>query len=582
MRCARSLMCGSIAFVLSLIAGTYLRAADPPPNVVIILSDDQAWTDYGFMGHPQIKTPHLDRLAKQSLLFTRGYTPTSLCRPSLMTIITGQYPRQHLVTGNDPPKGTDRGEMLKHVRRLKTLPKLLGEKGYVSFQSGKWWEGNFAEGGFTAGMTHGDPTRGGRHGDLGLKIGREGLQPIYDFLESNRGKPFFLWYAPMLPHQPHNPPERLLAKYRGTTDSEHVAKYWAMCEWWDETCGELLGYLDKQGLAENTLVVYVTDNGWIQDPAKPQFAPRSKRSPYEGGIRTPIMLRWPKHLQPKRDEQTLVSTIDLAPTILAACGLAPTKEMRGISLLDSGAEAANRNAVHGEIYEHDVVDIDRPEPGCLFRWCIAGDWKLIESTDYKVRELYKVSVDPREEKNLAASEARRLDELNERIIFRWKDIEYRLKRAAEAFAQIGTVAKSLVSSKEIQLFEGLPHQYWEKELLDEELKSKRTVQVYDFPFYQEKRAMAEEDAAVVRRILSDVKSVEAWRGEKLCGGYHPDYLLEWREEEDVYRAQICLGCHELKFFAKDLEISCDIHEDACEKLASVLRKYQKNRPIAKR
>jgi len=201
--------------------------------------------------------------------------------------------------------------------------------------------------------------------------------------------------------------------------------------------------------------------------------------------------------------------------------------------LDSGAEAANRKAVHGEIYEHDVVDIDRPEPGCLFRWCIAGDWKLIESPDGKTRELYNVSTDPREEKNVAASEGRRLEELNELIIFRWTDIEDRLKRAAEAFAQIGSVAKSLVGSKEIQLFEGLPHQYWEKDLLDEELKSKRTVHLHKFPFYQEKRAMAEEDAAVVRRILSDVKSVEAWRGEKLCGGYHPDYLLEWRAGEEV-------------------------------------------------
>ena len=106
-----------------------------------------------------------------------------------------------------------------------------------------------AEGGFTAGMTHGDPAKGGRHGDEGLKIGRQGLQPIYDFLEANKGKPFFLWYAPMLPHQPHNPPERLLAKYRDKTDSLFVAKYWAMCEWWDETCGELLG-LSRQARSD--------------------------------------------------------------------------------------------------------------------------------------------------------------------------------------------------------------------------------------------------------------------------------------------------------------------------------------------
>src|SRR4051812_25252116 len=100
------------------------------PNVVMIISDDQAWTDFGFMGHPVIRTPHLDRLASQSAVFKRGYVPTSLCRPSLATLISGQYAHQHKISGNDPPKGTDRELMLKHIRRIPTLPKLLGERGY--------------------------------------------------------------------------------------------------------------------------------------------------------------------------------------------------------------------------------------------------------------------------------------------------------------------------------------------------------------------------------------------------------------------------------------------------------------------
>ena len=101
-----------------------------------------------------------DQLAKEGVVFTRGYVPSSLCRPSLMSILTGQYPHQHLVTGNDPPKGTDRAAMLRHIRRCAVLPRILADHGYACFQSGKWWEGNFAEGGFTAGMTHGDPARG--------------------------------------------------------------------------------------------------------------------------------------------------------------------------------------------------------------------------------------------------------------------------------------------------------------------------------------------------------------------------------------------------------------------------------------
>ncbi|HEX5106003.1 MAG TPA: sulfatase/phosphatase domain-containing protein, partial [Pirellulaceae bacterium] len=155
------------------------------------------------------------------------------------------------------------------------------------------------------------------------------------------------------------------------------------------------------------------------DPASPKFAPRSKRSPNEGGIRTPIMLRWPGKLKPQQDEKTLVSTIDLAPTILAACGLPTTKEMTGISLLDSGKEAAERNAVFGEIYEHDVADIDDPEPGLLFRWCVAGDWKLIESADGKSRGLYNVRSDPQEVKDLASEQQQRVRELGGRIKSEW-------------------------------------------------------------------------------------------------------------------------------------------------------------------
>ena len=134
-------------------------------------------------------------------------------------------------------------------------------RSYLSLQTGKWWQGNFKRGGFTHGMT-----KGLRHGDEGLEIGRKTMQPIFDFISTAKSeqKPFMVWYAPMMPHDPHTPPERLLAKYRDKTPSLHVAKYWAMVEWFDETCGQLLDHLDQQGVADNTIVIYVTDNGWIQ------------------------------------------------------------------------------------------------------------------------------------------------------------------------------------------------------------------------------------------------------------------------------------------------------------------------------
>ena len=246
-------------------------AAAAPPNVVLIISDDQAWTDYGFMGHPHIRTPRLDRLAGEGLCFTRGYVTVPLCRPSLASMITGLHAHRHGITGNDPDL-PDRANgmasrkdpryarfyetIMANIGQHPTLPRLLAPKGYLSMQTGKWWEGAPSRGGFTHAMTHGDPARGARHGDVGLEIGRKGLQPVADFLaEAKRGqKPFFLWYAPLLPHAPHTPPAELLETYASRAPTAPVARYWAMCEFFDRTCGELLDHLDAQGLAENTIV----------------------------------------------------------------------------------------------------------------------------------------------------------------------------------------------------------------------------------------------------------------------------------------------------------------------------------------
>ena len=166
------------------------------------------------MGHEVIRTPNIDRLAKQSVVFSRGYVPTSLCRPSLATLITGMYANQHRITGNDPSyrygvrnsveHNQKRQEVIGFLSKFQTLPQRLRERGYVSHQSGKWWEGNFRNGGFSHGMTHGFPQPGGRHGDKGLSIGREGLSPVKKFIDNavESEKPFLVWYAPFLPHTP--------------------------------------------------------------------------------------------------------------------------------------------------------------------------------------------------------------------------------------------------------------------------------------------------------------------------------------------------------------------------------------------
>ena len=425
------------------------------PNVLLILSDDQAWNDYSFMGHEDIRTPNLDQLARESATFQRGYVPTALCRPSLASIITGLYPHQHGITGNDPAipvglRGNARKDpdylakceqLISKLDQQTTLAEILRDHGYRTLQTGKWWEGSYERGGFEFGMTHGDPDRGGRHGDEGLKIARNGLKPIYDFIEADTERPFFIWHAPFLPHTPHNPPQRFLEKYQKEGRPIQLARYYAMCEWFDETCGELFDYLEQNNLKDNTLVVYVTDNGWIQMTPQvdaPQgwnkgFAPRSKQSPYEGGVRTPIMFRLPGQIQPRMDDKTLVSSIDLMPTILDLCDIAAPQDLPGISLVPviHGKEL-DRDIVFGEGFAHDVADINDPSASLLYRWCIEGSWKLIVFHDGKTGrnanvhrrdnlkpELYNVTDDPFEKNNLAAKHPDIVERLSKELDANW-------------------------------------------------------------------------------------------------------------------------------------------------------------------
>lgn len=401
-----------------------VMADDKKPNVILIVADDQGWTDFGFMGHEVVKTPHLDKLAAQSATFANGYVPTSLCRASLATLLTGQYAHQHLICCNDPPDDVDRAKMHPFIKKAPALPRLLADAGYVSLQTGKFWEGHYKNAGFTSGMTT-NPPKKGRHGDDGLVIGRKTMKPIYDFIDEAKGKPFFVWYAPMMPHEPHTPPERLLKKYEAKDRPLKLAKYYAMIEWFDETVGELLAHLDKKKLADETVVMFVVDNGWIQETGEKKttrgwFAPKSKLSPYDGGLRTPVMLRWPGRTKAGKYAD-LVSTIDVAPTILTACGAKVPREMAGLSLLDAaaGKGGLKRKAVFGEIFEHTAKDIDKPGVNLTHRWVREGDWKLIVPVKGKA-ELYDVKRDPFEKDNQAEKEPKRVESLTATLDAWWK------------------------------------------------------------------------------------------------------------------------------------------------------------------
>ena len=396
-------------------------------NVVFILSDDQGWTDYGFMGHPHIKTPNLDQLASEGILYERGYVTAPLCRPSLASIATGLYPHQTGIRGNDPvgwgaakspkAKAAIRARMTAPMQSQPSFIKELQAHGYTTLQTGKWWEGNPLEHGFDQAMTHGDPLKGGRHGDEGLKIGRSTMQPIHDFVDQAVANedPFFIWYGVYLPHFPHNAPKELFEKYRDVAPNEPTAWYWANCEWLDQTCGELIRYLKERGVYENTLFAYTCDNGWTQNPERRnRFGSRSKREPYEMGIRTPIFLSQAGKIEAARDGTMLASNIDIAPTILKACGIAVPEAMKGLDLRNS-KQLQGRNQIFVDVYEHDsdLDQIDNLDHGLTARVVIEGWDKLIERPDRA--ELYNLQNDADEQINLHKASPNKLKELKDHL-----------------------------------------------------------------------------------------------------------------------------------------------------------------------
>ena len=416
-----------------------LLSAEQPsrPNIVMILADDQSYRDFGFMGNTLVHTPHLDQLAAKSARFPNGYVPMSVCRPSLATLLTGLYPHQHGIHFNHPPPGLKQMQELtaeeyratrakaEHlIRDVPSLPRLLTDIGYVSFQAGKHWEGDFQNAGFTHGMTTGlpadisDAIHGTReqkngewvahgNGDAGLVIGRTTMQPVTDFIAKNAESPFFLWYAPFLPHTPFDAPQEFYDCYADRDVPDYLLPYYAEIARFDDTVGQLLNYLDQHNLREQTMIVFVSDNGFRPDASgKPKQDSRSKLSSDEDGLRTPILLNWPGVILPAEFCQ-LVQSIDLIPTILDSVGLSEkvTSQMQGRNLLPAvtgNAELPDRPAF-GAIYPNDADVLGKPELHARGMWVRAGNYKLILPGNGKQRlspALYDLQSDPEENQNL--------------------------------------------------------------------------------------------------------------------------------------------------------------------------------------
>ena len=428
----------AVCFLVCLIAVDSACAADRP-NFVVIIADDQAFGDFGFMGNEHVRTPHLDRLAAQSARYPNGYIPTSVCRPSLATLLTGLYPHQHGIHFNHPPPGLNRMRRMsgaqyvetrakaEHlIRESPTLPRVLARHGYVSFQAGKHWEGDYRNAGFTHGMTTGRAQASDKYGtrpqangdrvahgngDAGLAIGRDTMKPVYDFIDQHADKqPFLVWYAPFLPHTPFDAPKQFKRPYEFAKGlPQHLVGYYASITRFDATVGDLVSHVERKGLADNTVFIFVVDNGYrpkgsghYRDENK-----RSKWSPYENGVRTPILIRWDGHAKPATHDG-LVQSVDIAPTILAAAGVAERTrpQMPGIDLIPSacGQQPLPNRAAFGAVWPNDASVLGQPSRDLLSRWVRSGDYKLIvsqEKDDGRYLELFNLATDSAERRNLA-------------------------------------------------------------------------------------------------------------------------------------------------------------------------------------
>ena len=401
-----------------------------PPNIVVIIADDQAYGDFGFMGNPLVQTPHIDELVSRSATFINGYVPYSVCRPSLDTLLTGLYPHQNGIYFNRPyfdlPHTLENRQRANHlVRRVPTLPELLSRAGYRTLQTGKHWEGDYANAGFDEGMTLAKPhpieqepafaafgmKSGHSNGDAGLLIGRRTMQPIFEFVDRTieAKKPFFVWYAPFLPHLPHNAPRKYVALYeKDRRVPDHAVPYYACISWLDATVGDLLKYLESREQLQQTMVVFIVDNGWGPAPtnAGEEIIKKIKNTPFEQGIRTPLLVRWDGHARP-RTHAGLVSSVDVMPTLLAAAGIPQmAKKLPGMNLLPivTGEMNVPPRAVFGETYRGYARELGQPEQEVLYRWVRWGNYKLIVSSGpNQEKMLYDLAVDPNEFNNLAGA-----------------------------------------------------------------------------------------------------------------------------------------------------------------------------------
>ena len=420
------------------------------PNIVLIVADDFGAPYHGFMGADYVHTPNVDALAASGVLFPNGYAPANHCRPSLRTFVTGLLPVQYDLReafnrdafmasdefasmDAEARESWERDYQFHSMRDIETLPGILVADGYLAWQGGKWWEFTYENGHFTHGMTTGwepeDMDDEGWFlqfmGGQGRELARVSNQAAYDFIDEAGERPFFLWYAPELPHYPFDAPQRYLDIYAGEEMSESAKLYYANASWFDDRLGELFAYLEERGKLENTLVVYVNDNGWEQEPDQEFIddemrfhngGDRGKLGMYDQSFRTPIIFAWPGRIGAGQMREDLIHGADIAATILDYVGLESPESIFGRSYSDviDSAATGPRDDIVGRVtqvrWEGDMMG--RRMNGY---WVRQGPWFLSWDVDTDETRLFNLVDDPRSDFDVSADHPDLVDGFKSRI-----------------------------------------------------------------------------------------------------------------------------------------------------------------------
>ncbi|PWJ41797.1 arylsulfatase A-like enzyme [Sediminitomix flava] len=447
----------TVLFILSIFSCTAtLGQSKKKPNIVLIFTDDGGYADFGFQGSKEIKTPEIDKLAKQGVKFTQGYVTASVCGPSRAGLITGQYQQkfgyeENNVPGYMSPSSKLLGEDMGLPLDQKTMGDYLKSLGYKTAFYGKWHLGGTDEHHpMNRGFDEFYGFRGGdrsyfayqqlpkNHPDKKMENGLGNFEEpatyatdlfaekAIDFMERNQEEPFFIFLSYNAVHTPMEATEEDLKRFPKLEGKrqELAAMTWAL----DRACGKLLDKLEDLGLDENTIVVFTNDNGGPSDKNASINTPLSgtKSNHLEGGIRVPYLIKWPEQLKKNASYDYPVSTFDLLPTFYAAAGgdLNDLENVDGVDLLPF-VKGENTERPHQTLFW-------KKETRAAVR---DGDWKLIRYSD-RPAELYNLADDISEKNNLALDYPEKVKVLFKKL-YEWElTLErplWQLKRSFEKY-----------------------------------------------------------------------------------------------------------------------------------------------------